>query len=69
MIDCGVEYGFIEKAGNWYSYKGERLGQGRENVKKLLVENPEIADDLNVEIRKKAGLLPEEKPAEETKKE
>ncbi len=69
LIDCGVEYGFIEKAGTWYSYKGERLGQGRENVKKLLVENPEIADDLNVEIRKKVGLLPEEKPAEETKKE
>ena len=69
LIDCGVEYGFIEKAGNWYSYKGERLGQGRENVKKLLAENPEIADELNVEIRKKAGLLPEEKPAEETKKE
>jgi recombination protein RecA len=69
LIDCGVEYGFIEKAGNWYSYKGERLGQGRENVKKLLVENPEIADELNVEIRKKAGLIPQEKPAEETKNE
>lgn len=69
LIDCGLEYGLIEKAGTWYSYKGERLGQGRENVKKLLVENPEIADELNVEIRKEAGLIPQEKPAEETKKE
>lgn len=69
LIDCGVEYGLIEKAGTWYSYKGERLGQGRENVKKLLVENPEIADELDVAVRKKAGLLPQENPTEEKKKE
>ena len=69
LIDCGVEYGLIEKAGTWYSYKGERLGQGRENVKKLLIENPEIADELDVEVRKKAGLIPQEKPVEDEKKE
>ncbi len=69
LIDCGVEYGLIEKAGTWYSYKGERLGQGRDNVKKLLIENPEIADELDVEVRKKAGLIPQEKPVEDEKKE
>jgi len=68
LIDCGVEYGLIEKAGTWYSYKGERLGQGRENVKKLLLENPEVADELDLEVRKKAGLLPQEKPVEDEKK-
>ena len=69
LIDCGVEYGLIEKAGTWYSYKGERLGQGRENVKKLFKEKPEIAEELNVEVRKKAGLITQEKPAEGKKKE
>lgn len=69
LIDCGVEYELIEKAGTWYSYKGERLGQGRENVKKLLIENPEIADELDVAVRKKAGLIPQEKPVEDEKKE
>jgi len=69
LIDCGVEYGFIEKAGTWYSYKGERLGQGRENVKKLLKENPEVFEELNLEVRKKAGLIPQEEPVAEKKKE
>lgn len=69
LIDCGVEYGLIERAGTWYSYKGERLGQGRENVKKLFMEKPEIAEELDVAIRKKAGLIPQEKPAEGKKKE
>jgi recombination protein RecA len=60
LIDCGVDIGLIEKTGTWYSYKGERLGQGRENVKKLLKENTEIADSLDKEIRKKVGLISEE---------
>ena len=62
LIDCGVDVGLIEKAGTWYSYKGERLGQGKENVKKLLQEKPELADQLDQEIRKKAGLIEDEKP-------
>ncbi|MGB7294744.1 MAG: recombinase RecA [Candidatus Aminicenantales bacterium] len=66
LVDCGVNFGLIEKSGTWYSYKGERIGQGRENVKKLLKENPELAASLEVAIRRKAGLLPEE---EEEKKE
>jgi recombination protein RecA len=64
LIDCGVDTGLIEKTGTWYSYKGERLGQGRENVKKLLKENTELAVQLNREIRQKVGLLPEKKTEE-----
>jgi recombination protein RecA len=64
LIDCGVDTGIVEKTGTWYSYKGERLGQGRENVKKLLKDNTEIADQLDKEIRQMVGLLPEEKTKE-----
>ncbi|MFC2169562.1 recombinase RecA [Acidobacteriota bacterium] len=62
LIDCGVEVGLIEKSGTWYSYKGERLGQGKENVKKLLIENKELASELNREVRKQVGLIVEEPP-------
>jgi recombination protein RecA len=64
LIDCGVDTGLVEKTGTWYSYKGERLGQGRENVKKLFKENTEIAGQLDEEIRKMVGLLPGEKAKE-----
>jgi recombination protein RecA len=60
LIDCGVDTGLVEKTGTWYSYKGERLGQGRENVKKLFKENAELAGQLNKEIRQLVGLLPGE---------
>jgi recombination protein RecA len=60
LIDCGTEVGLIEKTGTWYSYKGERLGQGKENVKKLLKEKGELAEELDREIRKKYGLGPAE---------
>ncbi len=56
LIDTGVAYGVIEKAGTWYSYKGERLGQGRDNVKNLLKQNRELAEKIMQEIRIKAGL-------------
>ena len=62
LIDCGLEGGLVEKAGTWYSYKGERLGQGRENVKRLLRERPEIADELDRLIRTQVGLIKEEIP-------
>jgi len=64
LVDCGVDAGLIEKAGTWYSYKGERIGQGRESVKRLLKENEELAAQLDMEIRKEVGLLPSEKAAE-----
>lgn len=62
LVDCGVDIGLIERTGTWYSYKGERLGQGRENVKKLLKENTELAAELDHEIRKKVGLVSEPAP-------
>jgi recombination protein RecA len=65
LLDCGVDVGVVEKTGTWYSYKGERLGQGRENVKKLLKENTELAAQLDKEIRKIVGLMPGEKKEEE----
>lgn len=68
LVDCGVDEGFIEKTGTWYSYKGERLGQGRDNVKKLLKENKELAAELEREIRKKVGLLPNETEKNQAKK-
>ncbi len=64
LVDCGVDTGLIEKAGTWYSYKGERIGQGRESVKRLLKENEELAAQLDMEIRKELGLLPSEEAAE-----
>jgi recombination protein RecA len=59
IVDVGQEIGIIEKSGTWYSYKGERIGQGRENAKKLLKENKTLAEELSREIRKKVGLSPE----------
>jgi recombination protein RecA len=54
LIDMGVNDGIIEKAGAFFSYKGEKLGQGRENVKAFLVENPAIAEEIETKIREKA---------------
>jgi recombination protein RecA len=65
LVDCGIDFGLIEKSGTWYSYRGERLGQGRENVKKLLKENAELAGQLDLELHRKSGLAAEataEKP-------
>jgi recombination protein RecA len=62
LIDCGVEYGIIEKSGTWYSYGGERLGQGKENVKRLFRENEELAVKVDLEIRKKVDLVKEAVP-------
>lgn len=50
IMDCAVAEGFIDKAGSWYSYDGTRIGQGRENVKKFLMENPHVMDALESKI-------------------
>ena len=57
LIDLGVKAGFIEKAGAWFSYNGEKIGQGRENAKIFLREHPEIADEIERKIRADAGHL------------
>ncbi len=50
IIDLGVENNLIEKSGSWYSYEGDRIGQGKENVRHFLIENPEIKDDIKEKI-------------------
>jgi recombination protein RecA len=56
LVDLGFETGVLEKTGTWYSYNGERLGQGRDNVKKLFKENAALAAKVEAEVRKKVGL-------------
>ncbi len=70
LIELGVACNLIEKSGTWYSYKGERLGQGKENVRKLLKERKDLADELEHEIRKILGLPIFEKtsPSEKVEK-
>ncbi len=63
LIELGVQQGIIDKSGAWYSYKGDRIGQGKENVRNFLKENPDIADDIEARIR--AELLPSNEVEEE----
>ncbi|MBN1614826.1 MAG: recombinase RecA [Deltaproteobacteria bacterium] len=58
ILDMAAEQGIIEKSGAWYSYKGERLGQGRDNIRIFLKENPDTVRELENAIRLKAGLSP-----------
>ena len=53
IIDMGVELGIVQKSGSWFSYNSDKLGQGREAVKQLLVDNPELAAELELKIREK----------------
>ena len=57
LIDLGVRENIVEKSGSWYSYRGDRLGQGKENVREFLQSNPDIASSIETELR--ARLLPE----------
>ncbi len=57
IVDLGSDLGVIEKSGAWYSFEGERIGQGRENTKEYLRDNPEIAKKIEAEVRKKLGLV------------
>ncbi|WP_041375434.1 recombinase RecA [Polymorphum gilvum] len=57
LVDLGVKAGIVEKSGAWFSYNSQRLGQGRENAKQFLRENPEIAAEIELAIRQNAGLL------------
>jgi len=65
LIDTGVAAGVIEKSGSWYSYRGERMGQGRQNVVRFLKDNPDIYNEAFNKVREKFGLLPKEEKAEE----
>jgi recombination protein RecA len=73
VLDLGVNENIVEKAGSWFSYKGERLGQGRERAKEFLETNSEIFEEILTKLREKLGLseaavVAEEEVAEESKK-
>ena len=64
LIDMGVEHGFVRKAGAWYTYDGDQLGQGKENARSFLRDNPDLADELEKKIKEKLGVGPRvDKPA------
>ncbi len=58
IIELGVQNGFIDKAGAWYSYKGERIGQGKENVREFLKQNPEMSQEIEQMLRDELLALP-----------
>ncbi|TDH36052.1 recombinase RecA [Pseudohoeflea suaedae] len=59
LIDLGVKAGIVEKSGAWFSYNSQRLGQGRENSKQFLRDNPALADEIEMALRQNAGLIAE----------
>ena len=58
LIDMGVEHGFVRKAGAWYTYEGDQLGQGKENARAFLRDNPDLADEIEKRIKEKLGVGP-----------
>jgi recombination protein RecA len=56
LLELGVQHGVVEKTGAWYGYKGDRLGQGKDNSRDFLRENPELAREIEMKIREKAGV-------------
>lgn len=69
ILDQAVNHNLIQKSGTWFSYGETRLGQGRENVKRYLAENKEMLSELEIIVRQKLGLLEEDNPEKEDKKE
>jgi recombination protein RecA len=66
LIDLGVENGLVRKAGAWYTYEGDQLGQGKENARKFLKDNPDLAEELEKKIKEKLGIGPQvDVPADE----
>ncbi|WP_426575062.1 recombinase RecA [Aquihabitans sp. McL0605] len=66
VLDIGVDMGFVKKSGAWYTYEGEQLGQGRENAKQFLTDNPEIMVEVSERIRVQVGIDNDPNAAEET---
>jgi recombination protein RecA len=67
LLDIGADVGIIEKSGAWYSYDGERIGQGRENVKNFLKDNPDICAAINQRVRESVGLYKKDDEEQEAK--
>lgn len=59
LIDVGVEAGLVRKAGSWYTYEGDQLGQGKENARQFLFDNPDLANELEKKILEKLGVGPQ----------
>jgi recombination protein RecA len=57
LLDVGVELGFVKKSGAWFTYEGEQLGQGRENVKTFLIENPQLMAEIDGRIREHLAAM------------
>ncbi|WP_019148651.1 recombinase RecA [Timonella senegalensis] len=57
LIDMGVEHGFVRKSGSWFTYDGDQLGQGKENARKFLRDNPELANEIERRIKEKLGII------------
>ena len=70
LIDLGVEHGFVRKSGAWYTYEGDQLGQGKENARNFLRDNPDMADEIEKRIKEKLGIPTgdDSAPAEEAAK-
>ena len=68
LIDVGVKAGIIDKSGSWYSYDGERIGQGRENVKKFLKDNPDLYESMYLKAREALELADQAKAQTEAEK-
>ena len=66
ILDLGVQANLVDKAGAWFSYNDQKIGQGRENAKKFLMDNPEIMAELVHKIRENAGLVSEQMMVGET---
>ena len=64
LIDIGVEEGILEKSGSWYSYGDLRLGQGKENTKEFLTENPDVLEEVDVRVREALGVGDDAEEAE-----
>ena len=60
IIDLGVKAGVVEKSGSWFSYNSQRIGQGRDNAREFLKQNPDMANEIEAAVRKNAGLIVEE---------
>jgi len=58
LIDLGVEQGIVRKSGAWYTYEGDQLGQGKENARTFLRDNPDLADEIEKRIKEKLGIVP-----------
>ncbi len=63
LVDLGVEHNLVDKSGSWYSYNGDRIGQGKDNAREYLKEHPEVAKEIDAKLRE--ILLPKKKPATE----